>query len=205
MEAIEKVLVKDHEHYIKTTLIFRHVTALFGKGLLTSEGEFWHRQRRLAAPAFAGRQLLSYDADMVPLTARMLDRWRDGEIMDVHSEMMALTLRIAAKTLFDSEVEKDIADIDHAVIDLINEIASRFKRPFLIPDYVPLPGHLRYRRAIRTVERVVLEDDRRAAGERRRRSKRFPLPADGGPGRRRQPDVRCAVARRSADLAACRA
>jgi cytochrome P450 len=166
MDAIEKILVKDHEHYIKTTLIFRHVTALFGTGLLTSEGRFWQRQRRLAAPAFAGRQLLSYDGDMVALTAGMLDRWRNGQIMDVHPEMMALTLRIAAKTLFNSEVEQDIADIDHAVNDLVVELASRFKRPFLIPDYVPLPGHLRYRRAIRTVERVVFRmiAERRANG-----------------------------------------
>jgi len=166
MDAIERILVKDHRNYIKNRLVWRHVTALFGNGLLTNEGEFWQRQRRLAAPAFAGQQLLAYGGEMVALTQRMLDGWKNGQIMDIHPEMMGLTLRIAAKTLFDSEVEQDISNMDHALNDLIVEIASRFKRPILIPDAVPLPGHLRYRRAIRTVEHVVsrMIAERRASG-----------------------------------------
>jgi cytochrome P450 len=164
MDAIEKILVRDHRNFIKHELGWRHVRALFGKGLLTSEGELWQRQRRLAAPPFAGQQLLGYGPDMVGLTRSMLDGWKDNQILDVHPEMMGLTLRIAAKSLFESEVEQDIIDIDHALDDLIVEMESRFKRPFVIPDAVPLPGHVRYRRAIRTMERVVS----RMIAERRR-------------------------------------
>src|SRR5262245_34297749 len=58
METIEKILVKDHRNFSKHELGWRHVSALFGKGLLTSEGDLWQRQRRLAAPPFAGQQLL---------------------------------------------------------------------------------------------------------------------------------------------------
>lgn len=155
MDAIEQILVKDHRNFIKTELMWRHVRALFGKGLLTSEGELWQKQRRLAAPPFAGQQLLGYGDDMVALTQNMLKGWEDGNVFDVHPKMMGLTLRVAAKSLFDSEVEQDIMDVDHALNDLIVEMEARFKRPFLIPDGLPLPGHLRYRRAIRTVERVV--------------------------------------------------
>jgi cytochrome P450 len=166
LPAIEKILVDDHRNYVKHRFFWRHVTAVFGKGLLTSEGESWQRQRRLAAPSFAGRQLLAYDSAMVALTRQMLDGWTDGEVIDIHPEMMGLTLRIAAKTLFDSEVERDIRDMDHAMNDLIVEVASRYKRPIFVPDAIPLPGHLRYRRAIRTVERVVssMIAERRASG-----------------------------------------
>jgi cytochrome P450 len=164
MAAIEKILVKEHRSFIKNRIVWRHVTALFGKGLLTSEGAFWHRQRRLAAPPFAHRQLVTYGPDIVALADAAAERWHDGEIVDIHPHMMSLTLRIAAKTLFDAAVEEDIADIDHALNDLIVEMEARFKRPFVIPDAVPLPGHLRYRRAIRTVERVVA----RMVAERRR-------------------------------------
>jgi cytochrome P450 len=164
MEAIEKILVKDHRNFIKHELGWRQVRALFGKGLLTSEGELWQRQRRLAAPPFAGQQLLGYGPDIVGLTGRMLEGWRHGQILDVHPEMMGLTLRVAAKTLFDAELEQDIIDIDHALNDLSVEMESRFKRPFLIPDWVPIPGHIRYRRAVRTLERVVT----RMIAERRR-------------------------------------
>ncbi|RWO41326.1 MAG: cytochrome P450 [Mesorhizobium sp.] len=170
MEAIETILVKDHGNYIKNRLAWRHVKALFGNGLLTNEGESWRRQRRLAAPAFAGQQLLAYGTAMVSLTHQMLDRWTNDQVLNIQPEMMELTLRIAAKTLFDSKVEWDIADIDHAANDLVTEMESRFKRPILIPDGVPLPGHLRYRRAIRTLERLVssIIAERRASDSERR-------------------------------------
>lgn len=166
LDAIAQVLVKDHKSYSKNRLVWRHVTALFGNGLLTSNGTLWQRQRRLASPPFAGQQLLGYDKDIVVATATVLNGWHDGQVLDVHPEMMGLTLRIVAKTLFESEVERDIAEIEHALDDLIVEIKARFRRPMVIPDAVPLPGHIRYRRAIRTIERVVsrMIEMRRASG-----------------------------------------
>ncbi len=155
LDAIENILVRDHRSYIKHQIIWRHVTALFGQGLLTSEGTLWHRQRRLSSPPFAGRQLLSYDDTIVAATHRMLDGWRDGEVLDVHSRMMNLTLRIAAKTLFDTDLEEDVADLEQALDVLAAELEVRFDRPFVIPDIVPLPGHRRYLHAIRNIERVV--------------------------------------------------
>src|SRR5262249_59495353 len=104
----EYVLVRNHRNFIKFPLFFRHVQAIFGHGLLTSEGEFWLRQRRLAAPAFHAERVAGYGAVMVGETERMLATWRDGDLRDVHADMMALTLRIAAKTLFNAEVEEDI-------------------------------------------------------------------------------------------------
>ena len=48
----EYVLVRNANNFIKFPFFFRHVHAIFGRGLLTSEGEFWHRQRQLAAQPF---------------------------------------------------------------------------------------------------------------------------------------------------------
>lgn len=154
-DAIEHILVKNHRNFIKNQAIWRHFRAVFGQGILTAEGETWQRNRKLAAPAFAGQQLLSYGPDIVSLTKAMLRTWTDGDRRDVHPDIMGLTLRIAAKALMDSEVERDIEDMDHAVNDLIVEMARRVKRPTVIPDWVPLPGHIRYRRAIATGERVI--------------------------------------------------
>jgi cytochrome P450 len=152
---VETVLVENHQRFEKNTFFWRHVTAIFGRGLLTSEGDFWHRQRRLAAPAFAGQRLESYGDIMVRHTSRVVESWQSDAARDFHADMMGLTLGIAAKTLFDAEVEEDVSMMDEAVNTLTDQIAVRFSRPFVIPDAVPLPGHIRYRRALRRVDRIV--------------------------------------------------
>jgi cytochrome P450 len=154
-DHVEQVLVKEHHNFIKVRFFWRQVTAIFGNGLVTSEGEFWRRQRRLAAPAFSGQRLTRHAAAMVAYTERMLDGWSTGQPRELHADMMALTLHIAAKTLFNTEVEEDVTEIDNAVTALTDEIASRVARPFVIPDAVPLPGHIRYRRGLRRIEQVV--------------------------------------------------
>jgi cytochrome P450 len=166
-ELIETILVKDHRSFVKNSFFWRQVTAVFGSGLLTSEGEFWQRQRRLAAPAFAGKRLATYGDVMVHHTQRMLDGWRTGVGRDLHADMMGLTLKIAAKTLFGSDVHEDVVEIDQAVNDLADEMASRMARPFVIPDAVPLPGHLRYRRGLRKIQQVIarIVNERRVRNE----------------------------------------
>src|SRR5260370_25008775 len=99
-DLIEEVLVTNARKYSKGKVLRanRHV---FGEGLLTSEGDFWLRQRRLAQPAFHRARIASYAATMVEYTRRMLDDWRGGKELDAHQEMMRLTLQIVGKTLFD--------------------------------------------------------------------------------------------------------
>ncbi len=166
MAGIEKVLVKEHRNFVKNEVMWRHVRALFGTGLLTAEGELWQRQRKLAAPAFAGAQLIGYGPDIAALSERDVAKWQDGSEVDIHGHMMGLTLSIAAKAFFDSEVAEDIADVGQALDVLGRELNARFKRPLLIPDSLPIPGNRRYIQSIRTVEAIVrrMIEDRRRTG-----------------------------------------
>ena len=164
-DDVECVLVGAHEDFVKNRFFWRQVTAIFGKGLLTNEGEDWLRHRRIAAPTFATRRVNDFADTMVRLTSEMLDTWTPGEVRNAHADMMSLTLRIAAKTLFDASVEEDVAAMDDALNDIAGEITARFSRPFVIPDAVPLPGHIRYNRALRRIETIVM----RIIAERRRR------------------------------------
>jgi cytochrome P450 len=154
-DLVEYVLVKNHQNFIKHRFFWRHVDAIFGQGLLTSEGEFWHQQRRLTAPAFAGSRLNGYGDTMVQYTERMLQQWQPGQVFDVHVEAMALTLEIAAKTLFDAEAVQDVAEVSQAIDQVMEQIAVRFRRPFWIPDAIPLPGNFRYRRGVQRLDQLV--------------------------------------------------
>lgn len=95
---ITKVL-KDRLLFVKAEDL--HVLrGLLGNGLLTSEGNFWQRQRRLSQPVFHKQRVDSYATVMVDYTQAMLKSWRAGEIINVHNEMMRLTLEIVMKTVF---------------------------------------------------------------------------------------------------------
>jgi len=154
-DLVEQVLLAQHRNFVKHSFFWRHVTALFGRGLLTSEGDFWLRQRRLAAPAFHGKRIAAYADVMVTLTERMLDGWRDGEARDAHAEMMRVTMQIVAKTLFDAEVDDEQGEISRAFDDVVEEIALRFRQPLPIPDWVPIARNRRYLAAVRQLDRLV--------------------------------------------------
>jgi len=168
-DLIDEVLRKNRDNFVKHSFFWRHVDSIFGKGLLTSEGEFWLRQRRLAAPAFHPDRIASYGGAMVNYSERLVDGWRDGEIRDVHKDMMRVTMEIVSKTLFDADVERDVDEVGQAFEVVLKEIAGRFRRPFKIPDWVPTPGNLRYRRGVALLDRLVtrvLQERRTAPGDR---------------------------------------
>lgn len=156
-DLVEQVLVKEHKNYIKNRVFWRQLEGLLGNGLFTSEDAFWLRQRKMSAPAFATRPLQDYAPHMVAITEQRISRWRDGEEIDLHKEMMGLALQIAAKTLLGADVETDSEEIEHAVTGIVEEVAARFSRPIVIPDAVPLPGHIRYLRGVRYFENLVYE------------------------------------------------
>ena len=73
---------------------------MLGQGLLTSEGDFWRRQRRLAQPAFHRSRINEYGATMREIAQAHIRGWRDGDVRDLAQEMTALTLDNAVRTLF---------------------------------------------------------------------------------------------------------
>jgi len=161
---IEEVLVTNARKYSKGRVLRanRHV---FGEGLLTSEGDFWLRQRRLAQPAFHRARIASYAATMVDYTERMVEGWRGGEERDAHQEMMRLTLEIVAKTLFDADVEGDAQEVGKS-LELLLEIGANFRRTIFVPHWLPTPTNLRVRREVKQIEKILYRiiAERRASG-----------------------------------------
>ncbi len=88
---------------------------LLGEGLLTSEGEFHRRQRRLAQPAFHRARVNAYGETMAAYARRRTDGWRDGDAFDLAPEMAAYTLAVVGKTLFDADIEGEAQDIGAAL------------------------------------------------------------------------------------------
>jgi cytochrome P450 len=163
-DLIEEVLVTNARKYSKGRVLRanRHV---FGEGLLTSEGDFWLRQRRLAQPAFHKARIASYAATMVEYTQRILENWRGGEERDAHQEMMRLTLQIVGKTLFDADVESDAQEVGKS-LELLLEIGANFRRAIFVPHWLPTATNLRVKREIAQIEKILYRiiSERRASG-----------------------------------------
>jgi cytochrome P450 len=92
---------------------------LLGNGLLTSEGEFHLRQRRLVQPAFHRARIESYAAQMVQEGRRHTADWYDGREVDMVEEMTALTFAIVGRTLFGTDLTGDARTFGDALEELI--------------------------------------------------------------------------------------
>ena len=165
-ELIRDVLVTHDRRFVKGPGL-RVAERLLGQGLLTSEGAFHHRQRRLAQPAFHRGRVSAYARVMSEYAVEWQARWRDGQTLDLAEEMRGLTLRIAAKTLFDTEVGAEIDEISEALNESLR-LYHWAMLPFgdrlepLVPSLTRRFTRARAR-LDKTVYRMIAE--RRASGE----------------------------------------
>jgi cytochrome P450 len=165
-DAIKEILVTQHRNFIKGRGLQR-AKRLLGEGLLTSEGAFHLRQRRLAQPAFHRQRIAGYAATMAAYAERAAARWRDGQETDIAEEMMRLTLAIAGKTLFDADVEDEAEEIGEALTAALEMFSLALLPGAELMDRLPLPHTRRFNRARARLDAVVYRmiDERRASGE----------------------------------------
>jgi len=151
-DAIEEVLLSEAEHVVKDEFT-RRLSLVVGSGLLTSEGAFWKRQRRLAQPAFHHQRVQAYGETMARLAERTAAELRDGEVRDIHRDMMRLTLDVVAGTLFGTDVGP-AANVIGEAIDMATE---RFEGlGTFVPPNLPLPMNRRLHRSLARLDDIVL-------------------------------------------------
>lgn len=130
---------------------------LVGNGLVTSEGEFWRRQRRLAQPAFHRQRISSYGEAMVDYANRTIDKWRDGDLRDLSKDMTRLTLEIVVKTLFNADVSNDADHVGAMLAEVVKPFASQATLKWILDNRLPTPGHRRYFNAVSEIDRIVFK------------------------------------------------
>ena len=164
-DLIKDALVTHQDSFMKGRALQRS-KRLLGEGLLTSEGEYHRRQRRLAQPAFHRQRIEAYGEVMLDYAARASSQWRDGATFDLSREMMRLTLAIVAKTLFDADVERDAEDVGRAFTEIM-ELFQMLMLPYSeYLEKLPLPATRRFERARARLDAVIYRiiEERRTQG-----------------------------------------
>ena len=164
-EWIKDVLITNQSGFTKSRMLQR-AKVLLGEGLLTSEGEFHTRQRRLVQPAFHRERLMGYGAAMVDCAAQCRERWISGATLDVAREMNRLTLAIVARTLFSADVSSDADEIGAALTEVLG-LFETVMLPFSEwLEKLPLPSVRRFERARAVLDRIIygIISQRRSSG-----------------------------------------
>ena len=159
-EYARYVLQDNSKNYTKS-LAYDMLKPLLGLGLLTSEGDFWKKQRRLIQPAFHKRKLDEWTEMMIERSENTANKIRvhadRGEAFDVLPEMTALTLDVISKAIFSTGVE-DKAKIVGDQITLLNEYTiEKLHKPFRFPDFVPTPFNLRQKKSMGILDDIIYE------------------------------------------------
>lgn len=155
-DDIRHVLVGNHRNYTKGVGIDR-VRLLLGDGIMTSEGEFWRRQRRMMQPAFHRRVIDRFAATIRQCNESLLARWSvaagRGEAVNLTHDMSRFTLEVVLQAIFSDDLDRlvtDLADNPFMVVSRESRRDPRFAYEF--------------RQLGRLVQQLVRE--RRASGRR---------------------------------------
>ncbi|HBP20925.1 MAG TPA: cytochrome P450 [Planctomycetes bacterium] len=167
-EGVGHVLQGNASNYVKSTT-YRDLQVVLGEGLLTSEGAFWRRQRRIAQPSFKRNALGAFLPVFARTSADLVAEWRcrpAGQPLDVHAETTRLALRIAGLALFSADLQEEASSLGEAVSHALEFADQRTLSIVKPPLWFPWPGHGAFRRAKRTIDEALtgLIAERRAAG-----------------------------------------
>lgn len=153
-DYIREVLITQRTHFTLSPLRKRLI-AVVGHGLFTSEGDLHARQRRLMQPVFRKSRIEAYAGSIAELSRRTRDRWQPGTEIDLTDETMKLTMLVAARALFEDDIEADAEAVSSNLAVLL-EFFTRISSPFLgLWLKLPLPSSRRFHTAVRDLDAVI--------------------------------------------------
>ena len=159
-DGIRHILQKKHTNYDRNVSSYNPLRLFLGNGLPLSDGSYWLRQRRLMQPAFHKQRINHLATQMIEATNALLTRWepyaKQGNVLNIHEEMMHLTLCIAGMTLFGLDLGDEKNPIGKAFQAMAHDMSDYVYLP-LPPLSVPTPRNRRMRAALRTLDTMIFE------------------------------------------------
>src|ERR687898_1522805 len=154
---IEDILIRNYKNFIKSRGL-QVSKRLLGEGLVTSEGEYHDRQRKIIQPAFHPNHIKGYGDIMTTYAVNMCQRWKDGITLDIHKEMINVTSAIISKAVLGSDIksEEEGDQVGDAFLTC-SKYFNRLLMPFgeLIEKIPILPINKGFQKAKRNLDSIV--------------------------------------------------
>lgn len=157
-EDVEHVLVRNHRNYRKPDFFNKPLGTVAGKGLVTSEGELWKTQRKLAQPAFHRDRLAHLGVTMADTAASFVEELSHqpaDQVLNIQQAMSELTLKIAGLTLFNADLSGETSTLGHAFKAAFEHVSLKMNNQMLPPEWVPTAENRRFLKAKAVLDRVV--------------------------------------------------
>lgn len=149
-------VLRGHPHDFIKDRLTKILEPVLGWGLVTSDGDLWRRQRKLIQPAFTHQAIQRYGEVMVDLTEAKGSTWKVDQDFDLRAEMMALTLEIVAKTLFDADVQKEVTEVGHQT-EVVMDYYLDPTKWIRFREWIPTPSTLKFKRAVRRLNEIMYQ------------------------------------------------
>lgn len=153
-DMIKEVLVTKQANFRKAKGL-QVARAVVGDGILTSEGKKHIRQRRLMQPAFHRDRIAGYGDAMVRQGVELMEDWKDGEMRDIHQDMMKVTLAIITETMFGKIIKEGADKIGHAIDVGLKYVSTKATSFIDIPLSVPTRSNREFVESSEVLDKTI--------------------------------------------------
>ena len=170
-EYIRHILQENYKNY-KKNVFYDELKIILGQGLVTSEGDFWRKQRKMIQPAFHHKQIEHFSQLMVSSTKRLMTKWDESAIqnstINIDEDMKSLTMEIVAQCLFSNDTDTFAKAATNSVNVVLDWSKNRMESLVKSPQWVPTQSNREYNKAFSVLKEIVMGiiQERRAMNDR---------------------------------------
>ncbi len=157
-DGVRHVLQGNYKNYSRGKF-YENFKLFFGDGLLTTDGEYWLRHRRMAQPLFHRKVVDGCTNTATEAIDRMLVRWQDvaasGKPVDLVTELMQVSLSILGRVVFNMDFSGYAEVVNPSVLVGLRTMMPQGNLNDFIPRWAPTPYNRRLTRAQRNLRDVM--------------------------------------------------
>jgi cytochrome P450 len=156
-EVALHILQKNHKNYQKSKIQTENLSKYIGKGLLTVNGDFWLRQRRLIQPAFHKEKLNVLTTNMQEVIEQELKELPIDQPLDVFPLMNNLAFTVVAKSLFHLSASVEMLDRIKYIIEKVQEFVVKEIRVPYKSWWFKLSGQVKEHQLLAEESRAIIK------------------------------------------------